>query len=57
MEFKVITLKKEDAPPSGFIYGLPLNAIDVNVSETDDELRIDFLLLEKGECVPQMGHC
>jgi len=57
MEFKVITLKKEDAPPSGFIYGLPLNAVDVNVSETDDELRIDFLLLEKGECVPQMGHC
>ena len=57
MEFKAITLRKEDAPPSGFIYGLPLNAVDVNVSETDDELRIDYLLLDQGEIHPQIGHC
>jgi len=57
MEFKAIVLKKEDAPPSGFIYGLPPNAVEVNFSETDEELRVDFLLLEKGEVLPQMGHC
>ena len=57
MEFKAITLRKEDAPPGGFIYGLPPNAVEVNFSETDDELRVDFLLLEKGEVLPQMGHC
>ena len=36
---------------------VPFHALDVEITETEDDLIVSYLLPERGEVVPNMGNC
>ena len=58
MELVSVTYRKEDLD-NGYSHltYLPYRAIDVGVTESEDELWVTYTLYDKGEVPLPMGHC